>query len=89
LFNRNEVGDTRVPEPTAKPTPEKYAKVETTALGMYKMLRRSNRNPPKIPGCKTVVRFLTIEILSSNKIPKTIDEIPSNKAIMREPYKNP
>ena len=52
-------------------------------------MRRSKRKPPKIPGCKTVVKFLTTEILVSNKMPKTIDEIPNNKAIMREPYRNP
>jgi hypothetical protein len=59
--------------------------VETIALGIYKMLRRSNRIPPKIPGCKTVVKFFTIEMFRSSKIPKTIAETPSSRAMMREP----
>lgn len=89
LFNLKDNGETKVPDPTAKPTPEKYPSVATIAFGMYKILRRSNRSPPKIPGCKTVVKFFTIEIFTSSNKPKMIDEIPSKKAIIREPYKKP
>ena len=54
-------GATNVPEPTAKPVPEKYPRVATTAFGKYRILRSSKSSPPKIPGSKTVVRFLTVD----------------------------
>jgi hypothetical protein len=49
VFKRNESGDTNVPDPTANPTPEKYASVATTALGKYKILSKSKRRPPTPP----------------------------------------
>ncbi len=59
------------------------------ALGMYKILRRSSRKPPNIPGCNTVVKFFTIDKLIRISKPKIIAEIPSNNAMIRDPYKKP
>ena len=89
LFNLNDNGDTNVPDPTAKPTPEKYPRVATIAFGIYKILRSKSKKPPKIPGCSTVVRFFTMEILKSNSRPKITDEIPSKSANILDPYKKP
>ena len=36
-----------------------------------------------------MVKSLTIEILKSNDKPKIIEETPNNKAMIREPNKNP
>ena len=78
-------GETNVSVPTPKPVPLKYAIDETAAFGRYTMFINSSKNPPKIPGCKTVVKSLTVERFMNKENVRNNELIPRSSATNRVP----
>ena len=78
-------GETKVFDPTPKPVPLKYAIDETAAFGRYTMFINSSKNPPKIPGRKTVIKSLIVERWMKSENARNKALTPSNSATMRVP----
>ena len=49
------------------------------------MLMSKSKSPPKIPGCKTVIKSLTVERFMKNESARNKALTASNKATMRVP----